>query len=62
VLSSDTLAPIAVEQLRRGQQVTVLASPSAREWQSDAGIAIVGPAAFGYEIMPACLPVATHDE
>lgn len=62
VLSSDTLAPIGVEQLRRGQQVTVLASPSAREWQSDAGIAIVGPAAFGYEIMPACLPVATHDE
>ena len=31
VLSSDALAPIGVEQLRHGQQVTVLAAPSPRE-------------------------------
>ncbi|MCW3019883.1 MAG: hypothetical protein JWN10_2191 [Solirubrobacterales bacterium] len=62
VLSSDALAPIGVEQLRHGQQVTVLASPSPHEWQSDAGIAMVGPAAFGYEVSPASLPPATRDE
>jgi uncharacterized protein len=62
VLSSDALAPIGVEQLRHGQQVTLLAAPSPREWQSDAGAAIVGPAAFGYEVTPTSLTPASRDE
>jgi uncharacterized protein len=61
VLSSDTCAPIGVERLRQGQQVTVIVSPTPAAWRSPAGIAIVGPAAFGYEVEFSALARATAD-
>jgi DUF917 family protein len=61
VLSSDTCAPIGVERLRHGQQVTVLASPTPAVWRSPAGIAIVGPTAFGYEVEYSALARANAD-
>jgi DUF917 family protein len=50
VVRSDTCSPVPTDRLRPGQAVTVLASPAASAWYSSAGMALVGPAAFGYEI------------
>jgi DUF917 family protein len=50
VLRSDSCVPLAIEQLRQGQRVTVLASPTLEPWRTPEGMALVGPAAFGYEI------------
>jgi DUF917 family protein len=50
VLRSDTCVPLAIEQLRQGQSVTVLASPALEPWRTRQGMALVGPAAFGYEV------------
>jgi DUF917 family protein len=50
VLASDAGDPIVTERLRYGQRVTVIASPGPEVWWSPAGLAIVGPAAFGYDV------------
>jgi uncharacterized protein len=50
VLATDTGDSIVTERLRYGQRVTVIASPGPDVWASEAGLAVVGPAAFGYDI------------
>lgn len=50
VLDAETGEPITTETLRYGTRVTVLAIPGDLRWRSPAGLEIVGPAAFGYDI------------
>ena len=50
VLSADTGNPIATERLRRGERVVVVATPAPDLWLSPAGLAVAGPAAFGYDV------------
>lgn len=51
VLVSDTGDAVMTERLRYGQRVTVVASPGPAVWWSEAGLSVVGPAAFGYDIV-----------
>ena len=53
VLDGHSLAPIGCERVRRGNDVAVLALPAAPEWRSTEGMALVGPAAFGYAVAAA---------
>jgi DUF917 family protein len=50
LLLFDTCVPVSTERLREGQRVTLLASPAPAAWRSREGIALVGPAAFGYDV------------
>lgn len=50
VLALDTAAPLASEALRRDDRVAVLAAHADRVWQTEAGLALAGPGAFGYGI------------
>jgi DUF917 family protein len=50
VLSLDTGKPIATERLGRGERVVVIAMPAPDRWLSPAGLSVVGPAAFGYDV------------
>jgi DUF917 family protein len=50
LLRFDTCAPVSTERLREGQRVTLLASPAPTAWRSREGMALVGPAAFGYDV------------
>ena len=50
VLALDTGVPIASEALRRDDRVLVLAAHANRVWQTEAGLALTGPGAFGYGI------------
>ena len=50
VLGSDTGAPITTDELRYGFRVTVIAAPCDQRWRSNAGLALVGPRYFGYDI------------
>jgi uncharacterized protein len=50
VLALDTAAPIAAEALRRDDRVAVLAASADPVWQTEAGLAVAGPGAFGYGI------------
>ncbi len=50
VLSTDTGNPIATERLRRGEHVVVVCMPAPALWLSPAGLAVAGPAAFGYNV------------
>jgi DUF917 family protein len=50
VLAGETGAPVSVELLRQGQRVTVVALPGPDVWRSAAGLALAGPAAFGYDL------------
>ena len=50
VLGSETGAPITTDELRYGFRVTVIAAPCDPKWRSDAGLALVGPRYFGYDI------------
>jgi DUF917 family protein len=50
VVLSDSCAPVTTERLRQGQRVTVLISPAPEPWRSAEGLALVGPAAFGYDV------------
>jgi len=50
VLSTDTGNPIATERLRRGEHVVVVSTPAPAPWLSPAGLAVAGPAAFGYDV------------
>jgi len=49
VVDSDTGEPTTTEELRYGFRVAVLAAPCDRRWRSAAGLALVGPRAFGYD-------------
>ncbi|WP_175417086.1 DUF917 family protein [Arthrobacter sp. 24S4-2] len=49
VFDSATGHPIATESIRFGQRVTVLAWPCDPIWRTERGLAIAGPAAFGFD-------------
>jgi uncharacterized protein len=52
VLDRDTGEPITTEALRYGHRVAVLAAPCDQRWHSTAGLELVGPRYFGYDIDP----------
>jgi uncharacterized protein len=49
VLDLETGDPITTEELRYGCRVAVVAAPCDPRWRSEEGLAIVGPAYFGYD-------------
>jgi hypothetical protein len=50
VLDIETGEPITTEGLRYGFRVVVLGMPCTPKWRTAAGLALVGPRYFGYEI------------
>ena len=48
ILNQDDGEPIGTEMLRYGLRVAILGLPAPKELKSDAALAVVGPAAFGY--------------
>jgi DUF917 family protein len=50
LLAHETGDPIVIERLRYGQAVVVVAAPASEIWRSDAGLALAGPRAFGYDL------------
>jgi uncharacterized protein len=59
VLGAETGAPIVTERLRYGQRVVVVAFPGPELWRTPAGLEVVGPSAFGYEL--AYAPIARQE-
>lgn len=49
VLDAETGDPVTTEGLRYGHRVQVVGMPCSEKWRTDAGLAVVGPAYFGYE-------------
>lgn len=52
VLEHDTGEPITTEGLRYGQRVRVISAPADERWHSADGLALAGPAYFGYGHQP----------
>jgi len=52
VLDSDTGHAITTEELRYGFRVDVIGAPCDPRFRTDAGLALVGPPAFGYPDLP----------
>jgi hypothetical protein len=50
LLDAETGEPITTESLRYGFRVAVLAMPGDGRWRTPAGLAVVGPGYFGYDI------------
>ena len=50
MLDSESGEPITTEEMRYGFRVAVLASPCDPRWRTPAGLELVGPRYFGYEI------------
>jgi uncharacterized protein len=50
VLESDSGEPITTESLRYGFRVTVVGAPCDTRWRSEAGLGLVGPRYFGYDV------------
>ena len=50
VLDAESGEPITTETLRYGFRVVVIAMPCAAVWRDAAGLALVGPRAFGYDL------------
>jgi DUF917 family protein len=50
VLSAEAGDPVAIERARFGDHVVVIAWPGPEVWRSGAGLALAGPAAFGYDV------------
>ena len=48
LLTLEEGEPVGTEALRYGLRVAVLAMPAPRELKTEAALATVGPAAFGY--------------
>ena len=48
ILDQEDGEPIGTEMLRYGLRVVILGLPAPKELKSDAALAVVGPAAFGY--------------
>jgi len=62
VLDADTGLPITTEVLRYGQRIAVLALPCHDLLRSEKALAVVGPAAFGYDnISYVPLPTGTAE-
>jgi DUF917 family protein len=49
VVDAQTADAVPCELLRYGQRVTVVVAPCHGIWRTDAGLAVVGPRAFGYD-------------
>lgn len=49
-VDSENGMPITVEAVRYGMRLNVLALPCAPGWKSEAGLALTGPRAFGYDL------------
>jgi DUF917 family protein len=52
VVDAETGEPITTESLRFGHRVAVVAAPMDERWHTPAGIELVGPRYFGYEMDP----------
>ncbi len=50
VLDTDTGEPITTEELRYGFRVAVVAAPCDERWRTPAGLELVGPRYFGYDV------------
>jgi DUF917 family protein len=50
VLETDTGEPITTESMRYGNRVTVLGIPTDPRWTTPAGLELVGPRYFGYDL------------
>jgi hypothetical protein len=50
VLDSETGEPITTEDVRCGFRVTVVAAPCDPRWRTPAGLEVVGPRYFGYDL------------
>ena len=50
VMETESGQPITTEELRYGQRVRVIAAPCDRRWRTPAGLALVGPRYFGYDL------------
>ncbi|MCY4105585.1 MAG: DUF917 domain-containing protein [Chloroflexi bacterium] len=50
VLDAESAEPITTEGLRYGFRVAVIAFPCAAQWRTEAGIELVGPRYFGYDV------------
>jgi DUF917 family protein len=50
VLDTETAEPITTEGLSYGQRVRVIGMPCSEKWRTDAGLDLVGPAYFDYDI------------
>ena len=50
VLDAESGEPITTETLRYGFRVVVIGMPCAAAWRDAAGLALVGPRAFGYDL------------
>jgi len=50
VLDTETGEPITTEELRYGFRVTVVAAPCDERWRTEAGLELVGPRYFGYDV------------
>jgi DUF917 family protein len=50
ILDAETGEPITTESLRYGFRVVVLGIPCDRRWRTEAGLKVVGPAYFGYDV------------
>lgn len=50
LLDADTGAPITTETIRFGLRVVAIAIPCAPQWRTRAGLELVGPRYFGYDV------------
>jgi len=50
VLETDTGEPVTTETMRYGNRVTVLGIPTDPRWTTPAGLRLVGPRYFGYDL------------
>jgi DUF917 family protein len=50
VLDAETGGPITTEELRYGFRVVVIGAPCVPDWRTEAGLEIVGPRYFGYDV------------
>ena len=50
LLDRHTAHGIVTEQIRYGQRVVLAVFRSPGQWRSDAGLKVVGPRAFGYDV------------
>ncbi len=50
VLDAETGEPITTEELRYGFRVAVVAAPCDERWRTEAGLELVGPRYFGYDV------------
>ena len=50
LLEAESGAPVTADSLRYGLRLKALAFPSDPQWRTPAGIALVGPRYFGYDV------------